>query len=147
MGSVVLGLWSRVDLAADPGLLPEGDGFRAFSLAHNVESKEEANAVLRQAVEAGTKLVKPGSDAFWDGYTGYSRTRTGSCGRWPGTLSCRTWRSRDPRSTRGVSRATGAGMSRTLPSVLAFMHAIAEDLAIRLRPSSRFRLEPESKGT
>jgi hypothetical protein len=71
MGSVVLGLWRREDLAADAGVPSGGEGFRALSLAHNVESKEEVDVLLRQAVEAGAKLVKPGAEAFWGGYTGY----------------------------------------------------------------------------
>ena len=71
MGSQVLGLWGRESLAEDAGVAAEGGGFRAFTLAHNVESKEEVDAVLRQAVEAGATLLKPGADAFWGGYTGH----------------------------------------------------------------------------
>ena len=71
MGSQVIGLWGREALAADAGVSAEGEGFRAFSLAHNVESKEAVDAVLRQAVDAGATLLKPATEAFWGGYTGY----------------------------------------------------------------------------
>jgi uncharacterized protein len=70
MGALVLALWRRDHMAADAGVSAEGEGFRAFSLAHNVESRDEVDAVLRQAVEAGGTLLKPGADAFWGGYTG-----------------------------------------------------------------------------
>jgi catechol 2,3-dioxygenase-like lactoylglutathione lyase family enzyme len=71
MGGTVLGLWSREALAGDAGMVPHGSGFRGFSLAHNVASKSEVDEVLREAEKAGGKLVKPGKDAFWGGYTGY----------------------------------------------------------------------------
>jgi catechol 2,3-dioxygenase-like lactoylglutathione lyase family enzyme len=71
MGGTVLGLWSREALAEDAGIAPRGSGFRGFSLAHNVAAKEEVDEVLREAESAGARLVKPGQDAFWGGYTGY----------------------------------------------------------------------------
>jgi uncharacterized protein len=71
MGGTVLGLWSREALAEDAGIAPDGSGFRGFSLAHNVAAKEEVDAVLREAESAGGRLVKPGQDAFWGGYTGH----------------------------------------------------------------------------
>jgi uncharacterized glyoxalase superfamily protein PhnB len=41
------------------------------TLAHNVSSPEEVDAVLEQAVDAGATLVKPGQEVFWGGYSGY----------------------------------------------------------------------------
>ena len=35
--------------------------------SHSVSS----NAVLAQASKAGAKILKPGQDAFWGGYSGY----------------------------------------------------------------------------
>ena len=67
----LLGLWGKDDLAEDAGVSSEGAGFRRFALAHNVDSREEVDAVLDQAVRAGAKLLKPGTEAFWGGYTGY----------------------------------------------------------------------------
>jgi catechol 2,3-dioxygenase-like lactoylglutathione lyase family enzyme len=71
MGGTVLGLWSREALAEDAGIAPNGSGFRGFSLAHNVVAKEEVDEVLREAESAGARLVKPGQEASWGGYTGY----------------------------------------------------------------------------
>lgn len=66
-----LGLWSREALANDVGVANEHPAFAGFSLAHNVPSKAEVDAVLETAVAAGARLVKPGHDAEWGGYTGY----------------------------------------------------------------------------
>jgi catechol 2,3-dioxygenase-like lactoylglutathione lyase family enzyme len=71
LGELVLALWMREDMAEDAGVSSEGEGFQPFSVAHNVESKEEVDAVLRQASDAGGTILKPGADAFWGGYTGY----------------------------------------------------------------------------
>ena len=71
LGTLVLALWEREDMAADAGVSSAGEGFRAFSLAHNVESKEEVDAILQQAAESGGAILKPGAEAFWGGYTGY----------------------------------------------------------------------------
>ena len=70
MGAQVLALWKQEHMAADVGVPLDGQGSRAFSLAHNVASKEEVDSVLREAVAAGANLLKPAADAFWGGYTG-----------------------------------------------------------------------------
>ena len=41
------------------------------TLAHNVSSKEEVDAVVQLAVNAGAKLIKQPQDVFWGGYSGY----------------------------------------------------------------------------
>lgn len=46
-------------------------GFGGFTLAHNVASKDEVNAVLDQAQNAGATLLKTAQDAFWGGYHGF----------------------------------------------------------------------------
>jgi catechol 2,3-dioxygenase-like lactoylglutathione lyase family enzyme len=66
-----LSLYPREDLAKDTTVSPEGSGFHGFTLAHNVKSKKEVDEVLAQAVKAGARLIKPGQDAFWGGYSGY----------------------------------------------------------------------------
>ena len=42
-----------------------------FTLGHNVSSKSEVDAVMRQARNAGAVIVKPAQDTFWGGYAGY----------------------------------------------------------------------------
>jgi uncharacterized protein len=66
-----LGLYPREDLAKDAQVGEPGSGFRGFSLAHNVGSKEEVDRVIQLAVKAGGRVVKPARDAEWGGYSGY----------------------------------------------------------------------------
>jgi uncharacterized glyoxalase superfamily protein PhnB len=71
LGGVRLALYGRKALAEDAQVPAEGSGFRGVTLAHNVASKEEVDAVLEEAVRAGARLVKPAQDVFWGGYSGY----------------------------------------------------------------------------
>ncbi len=66
-----LALFPRDALAADANVPDDGSGFRGFTLAHNVESREQVDALLRQAEAAGGKIVKPAQDTDWGGYSGY----------------------------------------------------------------------------
>lgn len=66
-----LALYPREQLAEDAMVPQEGSGFQGFSLAHNVKSKEDVDAVLNFAEQAGAKIVKPAQDVFWGGYSGY----------------------------------------------------------------------------
>ena len=71
MRGMWLSLYARDALAEDAGVLPEGSGFRGFTLAHNVRSPEAVDRLLADAVAAGAALVKPGQKVFWGGYSGY----------------------------------------------------------------------------
>ncbi|KEA64678.1 Lactoylglutathione lyase [Marinobacterium lacunae] len=67
-----LGLFPREALADDIGLdSAQHSGFSGITLAHNVASKAEVDAVLEQAVSAGATLIKPAQEVFWGGYSGY----------------------------------------------------------------------------
>lgn len=66
-----LGLFGREALAQDAGVPAEGSGFSGVTLAHNVASEAEVEAVLAQAIAAGARLVKPGQPTAWGGYAGY----------------------------------------------------------------------------
>jgi catechol 2,3-dioxygenase-like lactoylglutathione lyase family enzyme len=66
-----LALFSREALAEDVGVSSAGQGFTGITLAHNVRTDKEVDALLGQAVAAGGLLVKAGSPAFWGGYSGY----------------------------------------------------------------------------
>ena len=66
-----LGLYGREALAEDATVSSEGRGFEAFSLAHNVASEQEVDAVVAEAVSAGATLVKKPQKVFWGGYSGY----------------------------------------------------------------------------
>ena len=66
-----LALYPRESLAADAGVATGGSGFSGVTLAHNVRTREEVDALLDVAVAAGATLVKPAQDTFWGGYSGY----------------------------------------------------------------------------
>lgn len=70
-GGTWLSLYPREKLAEDAESESAGSGFRAFTLAHNVRTKEEVNAVLEQAAAAGARIRKPARMASWGGYSGY----------------------------------------------------------------------------
>ncbi len=71
MNGPILSLYPRDKLAEDIGVSDIGTGFCGFSLAHNVESPEAVDEMLREAVAAGARLIKPGQKVFWGGYSGY----------------------------------------------------------------------------
>lgn len=66
-----LALWPRTSLAADSGLPAGPREPTGFSLAHNVASPSEVDAVMAHAERAGARVVKPARKAFWGGYAGY----------------------------------------------------------------------------
>ncbi|HUR91462.1 MAG TPA: VOC family protein [Gemmatimonadaceae bacterium] len=42
-----------------------------LTIGHNVSSKEEVDAVMRQASAAGAAIVKAAHETFWGGYAAY----------------------------------------------------------------------------
>jgi catechol 2,3-dioxygenase-like lactoylglutathione lyase family enzyme len=66
-----LGLFGRETLAEDATVPSDGSGFRSFTLAHNVGSEAEVDAVMEQAIRAGATPVKKPQKVFWGGYSGY----------------------------------------------------------------------------
>jgi catechol 2,3-dioxygenase-like lactoylglutathione lyase family enzyme len=72
-----LGLYGREALAEDAQVPAEGGGFEAFALAHNVETEQEVDETVAQAVAAGATLVKEPQKVFWGGYSGYFKDLDG----------------------------------------------------------------------
>jgi len=68
-GGMVVALWDREQLAADSGV-EDGGGWGGVTLAHNVRSPAEVDAVLAAAGAAGARIVRPGAATFWGGYSG-----------------------------------------------------------------------------
>ena len=66
-----LALWPRASLAHDAGIKVGARSATEFSLAHNVRSKSEVDAVMAQAARAGARVVKAADDTFYGGYAGY----------------------------------------------------------------------------
>jgi catechol 2,3-dioxygenase-like lactoylglutathione lyase family enzyme len=65
----VVALWHRDELAADSTVEDTG-GWGGVTLAHNVNSPEEVDAVLAEAEAAGATIGRSGAETVWGGYSG-----------------------------------------------------------------------------
>jgi catechol 2,3-dioxygenase-like lactoylglutathione lyase family enzyme len=68
-GGAIVALWGRDRLADDSGVT-DGGGWGGITLAHNVRSPAEVDAVLEEARAAGASILRPGAETFWGGYSG-----------------------------------------------------------------------------
>ena len=68
-GCMVVALWSRESLAEDSGA-QDGGGWGGVTLAHNVRSPDEVDAVVSEARAAGATIARGGGETFWGGYSG-----------------------------------------------------------------------------
>jgi predicted lactoylglutathione lyase len=68
-GGTVFALWDRALLAEDSAVT-DGGGWGGVTLAHNVGSREEVDAVIEEARAAGAKIGREPGETFWGGYTG-----------------------------------------------------------------------------
>jgi len=74
---VVLVLWSREKLAADTGVADDGATWSGITLAHNVGSREEVDAVIEQARANGGTISREPAETFYGGYAGVFRDLDG----------------------------------------------------------------------
>ena len=74
---VVLVLWSREKLAADTGVADNGATWSGITLAHNVGSREEVDAVIEQARANGGTISREPAETFYGGYAGVFRDLDG----------------------------------------------------------------------
>ena len=70
-GGLVLALYPAAYLAKDGNVEVTSSRLGAVSLGHNVASREEVDAVMAQAAQAGAVVTDPARDRFWGGYSGY----------------------------------------------------------------------------
>jgi uncharacterized protein len=68
-GGMIVALWGRAELAADSGVT-DGGGWGGITLAHNVRSPEEVDAVVAQAKRAGAQVTRAPEKTLWGGYGG-----------------------------------------------------------------------------
>jgi len=68
-GGLIIALWGRAELAEDSGVEDSG-GWGGITLAHNVRSPAEVDAVIAEAEAAGATVTRPGAATFWGGYSG-----------------------------------------------------------------------------
>jgi catechol 2,3-dioxygenase-like lactoylglutathione lyase family enzyme len=67
-GGMVVGLWSRALLAEDSAV-EDGGGWGGITLAHNVRSPAEVDAVVEEARRAGARIAREPAETFWGGYS------------------------------------------------------------------------------
>ena len=68
---VILSLWAHEAAAQELGPIAHGDGAPPFTLAHNVATRAEVDAVLAAALAAGARLTGEAVTRDWGGYSGY----------------------------------------------------------------------------
>jgi catechol 2,3-dioxygenase-like lactoylglutathione lyase family enzyme len=68
---LVLSLWHVAQFEAEVGPINRGPGVAPITLAHNVASEDEVDAILETARAAGADPVLAGVRRDWGGYTGY----------------------------------------------------------------------------
>jgi predicted lactoylglutathione lyase len=68
-GGMIVALWGRAELATDSGVEDSG-GWGGVTLAHNVRSPAEVDAVIAAARGAGARIPRAGAATFWGGYSG-----------------------------------------------------------------------------
>jgi uncharacterized protein len=68
-GGTIVALWGRDQLAED-SVVEDSGGWGGVTLAHNVRSPAEVDAVLAEAAAAGARIPRWGAETFWGGYSG-----------------------------------------------------------------------------
>ena len=68
---LLLSLWAEAGFEAEVGPIRRGVGVAPLTLAHNVPTREEVDAVLATARAAGADPVHAAEEREWGGYTGY----------------------------------------------------------------------------
>jgi predicted lactoylglutathione lyase len=68
---LILALYPRAALAKDAKVTDGQTSPAQFSIGHIVKSKQEVDALMKQAEKAGAKVTDPAHDRSWGGYSGY----------------------------------------------------------------------------
>ena len=70
-GALRFALFGQDALAADAQMPSESSGFPRFTLAHNVGSEAEVDALFEEFAAKNVNIVKAPQKVFWGGYSGY----------------------------------------------------------------------------
>ena len=68
---LTLALYPTASIAKDAKITATQARLGAVSIGHIVNSREEVDAVMKQAEQAGAVITDPPHDRFWGGYSGY----------------------------------------------------------------------------
>ena len=67
----MLALYPRKEVAWDAQVSQGPKSSTEFTIGHNVNSQDEVDEVMGQALRAGARIAKPSGRTFWGGYAGY----------------------------------------------------------------------------
>jgi uncharacterized protein len=67
-GCIVFALWDR-GLLAEDSTVEDGGGWGGVTLAYNVSSPQEVDAVIDEARRAGATIGREPAETFWGGYS------------------------------------------------------------------------------
>jgi predicted lactoylglutathione lyase len=68
-GGMIVGLWSREQLAEDSGVEDTG-GWGGVTLAYNARTPAEVDEVIEEARAAHARIAREPGTTFWGGYSG-----------------------------------------------------------------------------
>ncbi len=71
LNAMTLALYPLDKLEEDARVEVTKSRYSAMTIAYNVNTPEEVDSVLQEAIQAGGELVKPAEKVFWGGYSGY----------------------------------------------------------------------------
>jgi len=71
LNGIQLALFPQESLADDAGVPADGNGFRGFSMAHNVRSEKEVDELVASLEARGVRVLKQPEKVFWGGYSSY----------------------------------------------------------------------------
>jgi len=74
---LILALYPRTALAKDASIAVSPPSPSDLSIGHIVGSREEVDAIMKQAEAAGAHVTDPARDRFWGGYSGYFQDTDG----------------------------------------------------------------------
>ena len=66
-----LALWPKKSISKDTNITDQASSSLEFTIGHNVNSREEVDLIMKQAENAGAKIIKLAQDTFYGGYSGY----------------------------------------------------------------------------
>ena len=71
LNGILLSLYQNDELAKDATVNPSRSGFKGYTLAHNVHSKEEVDELIENLRAKEVTIVKEPQKADWGGYSSY----------------------------------------------------------------------------
>jgi catechol 2,3-dioxygenase-like lactoylglutathione lyase family enzyme len=71
LNGIHIALYSREELAKDATVDSIGNGFKGFTISHNVWSEKEVDELIQSLRSKGVKIVKEPQKVFWGGYSSY----------------------------------------------------------------------------